>query len=584
MDSLNPDTTNESSISATKLFAELYLGDVGGITMRDTYRQDWLTFSQKSREVERLLRTGAEPNIILYGYRLNDTRFTAHRLMPAGPGSQFIEEPHVRKIIETQNSRLKDFMEIVWQNMQSIQHEPNLDAHLIDIKIPLIDAARYRDLEMVTRLTEFGANFTFVAEQIPTKYWTSLRNPFSPAVEALDSHDLEQLLKLATPKNSLISRWTGQCLTRIFEMVGTHQNEPFQIGATLLRTGVDVHSFRLPRQLPKSAVKFCIQNSIKYDKYGLTPLHIVAGDATAELTRYLVANDANVNAEDTFGMSPLLEAVYYGHLEVVISLLSHGADVNHRAGNQDTEFCDPCGEKESLGNPRHQVVRSFKVKQWPALHIAAHRGFSSIVNKLIEHGANTTFLDQSGQTALDIAIQGSNYDTAFVLLARGCPLRADSVGASGIMAVAADTCRYCSIRELVKNGVPLPADNYLQAKIGINQNWHDSISPEAPSFKVSRSLFHIKHNRASRSTFLCKKCSRGLHHVVYVLARPTKAKTSCNFCRLLYDCPRGSSQTIDVKYIKDTGSPDVTFSTTSNDFVRIHNVRRITSKHSSLLY
>jgi ankyrin repeat protein len=59
-----------------------------------------------------------------------------------------------------------------------------------------------------------------------------------------------------------------------------------------------------------------------------SPLFLAAGEGKLDAVRYLLDEDANVNARETLGHTALAEAAYYGHVEVVKELLLHGADIN----------------------------------------------------------------------------------------------------------------------------------------------------------------------------------------------------------------------------------------------------------------
>jgi len=50
----------------------------------------------------------------------------------------------------------------------------------------------------------------------------------------------------------------------------------------------------------------------------------------------MLANDANINAKDKDGLTPLMRAAYNGHVEIVEILLSNGADVNEKNNNGKT--------------------------------------------------------------------------------------------------------------------------------------------------------------------------------------------------------------------------------------------------------
>jgi hypothetical protein len=106
------------------------------------------------------------------------------------------------------------------------------------------------------------------------------------------------------------------------------------------------------------------------------------GDRTAlafakcsdELSRWLVANGANVDAEDKYGNTPLQSRLTYGgSIDVLLEL---GANVHHAGG--------------SLGTP---------------LHTAASSNRDARIEKLLTAGAKVDAPDRHGKTALEVALE-----------------------------------------------------------------------------------------------------------------------------------------------------------------------------------
>lgn len=62
------------------------------------------------------------------------------------------------------------------------------------------------------------------------------------------------------------------------------------------------------------------------DKQGHTALHAAAAEGKIESARLLLANKANINAQDRFGMTPLMYAVQANNAPTVLFLLKQGAD------------------------------------------------------------------------------------------------------------------------------------------------------------------------------------------------------------------------------------------------------------------
>jgi hypothetical protein len=110
------------------------------------------------------------------------------------------------------------------------------------------------------------------------------------------------------------------------------------------------------------------------NKFGRTPLHLVASYDYFEIAKVLIANGANVNAQDKNGWTPLHEAAFWGCMNVVKLLIENGANVN---------------AKNKFGNT--------------PLHLASIRGNIEIVRLLLEHGADPDIINNGGNTAIDLA-------------------------------------------------------------------------------------------------------------------------------------------------------------------------------------
>jgi len=77
--------------------------------------------------------------------------------------------------------------------------------------------------------------------------------------------------------------------------------------------------------------KFATKLGVKVVDAGVnarTPLHWAADYGQLEILEFLVAQGADLEAKDRFGITPLLAAVHEGHAEAVKFLLSKGANRN----------------------------------------------------------------------------------------------------------------------------------------------------------------------------------------------------------------------------------------------------------------
>ncbi|KAL5110458.1 Myotrophin [Taenia crassiceps] len=60
---------------------------------------------------------------------------------------------------------------------------------------------------------------------------------------------------------------------------------------------------------------------------GRRPIHIAADFGQLEILDLLVKNGADVNVKDSYGITPLLAAVYEGHADCVAFLLKNKAEI-----------------------------------------------------------------------------------------------------------------------------------------------------------------------------------------------------------------------------------------------------------------
>ena len=64
------------------------------------------------------------------------------------------------------------------------------------------------------------------------------------------------------------------------------------------------------------------------DEFGMTALIRATGEGHREVVQILLDKEADVNAKDHYGFTALKNASHRGHREVVQALLDKGADVN----------------------------------------------------------------------------------------------------------------------------------------------------------------------------------------------------------------------------------------------------------------
>ena len=182
---------------------------------------------------------------------------------------------------------------------------------------------------------------------------------------------------------------------------------------------------------------------------GETPVMVASRSGSAAVVEQLLGKGANVNARAARGQTALIWAVAQRHPDVVRVLLAHGADVHARShvwsqmmavpphgvaeynrviphgGDTALLFAARSGD---LASARLLVASGASVNDadaWgvSATVLAAHSGFTALVEFLLERGADPNAA-AAGFTALHAAIMRRDTRMAGALLARGADANA----------------------------------------------------------------------------------------------------------------------------------------------------------------
>jgi RNA polymerase sigma factor (sigma-70 family) len=131
---------------------------------------------------------------------------------------------------------------------------------------------------------------------------------------------------------------------------------------------------------------------------GFTPLALAAHFGHLEVMRLLIDRGADVNCVAThrIAVTPLHAALFGRQVDAALLLIERGADVALARGGS-----------------------GWKRAGWTPLHYAAGMGFSTLVQPLLDRGADPSRADEEGKTPLDVAIDASHDDIADVLRSRG---------------------------------------------------------------------------------------------------------------------------------------------------------------------
>jgi len=135
-----------------------------------------------------------------------------------------------------------------------------------------------------------------------------------------------------------------------------------------------------------------------YSPEGFTPLALAAHFGHLEVMRLLIDRGADVNrvATHRIAVTPLHAALFGRQVDAALLLIERGADVALARGGS-----------------------GWKRAGWTPLHYAAGMGFSTLVQPLLDRGADPSRADEEGKTPLDVAIDANHSGIVDVLRSRG---------------------------------------------------------------------------------------------------------------------------------------------------------------------
>ncbi|KAF3833374.1 hypothetical protein F7725_027039 [Dissostichus mawsoni] len=163
-------------------------------------------------------------------------------------------------------------------------------------------------------------------------------------------------------------------------------------------------------------------------------LHWAAGAGSERALRMLLEHDTEVNERDSFGMTALLLASWFGHLKVLQTLVSCGAKLNSE--NNMLHCAAQRGHIKSGKTALHLAAEhgQFEVVEFligmgcthenTAMHLAARSGHTHILQKMVEMGVDVDERNKEGLTALHLASDGAHCECVRLLLEAGCEANA----------------------------------------------------------------------------------------------------------------------------------------------------------------
>lgn len=191
----------------------------------------------------------------------------------------------------------------------------------------------------------------------------------------------------------------------------------------------------------KVALKHGIDINLR-DSRDNTPLHCSIMHRQTETSLFLIEQSADIEAEDSNGITPLILASSLENTQVIHSLIKKGVNINRQRTDRNAKGLAPqafVGEKNNLfikyysgDNALHwgaiqgnlEVVKilmsngaDVNIKDSEnntALHHAAARGHNQTVSYLLDNGARMDVKGSLGMTPLEIALNNGHKNTALI--------------------------------------------------------------------------------------------------------------------------------------------------------------------------
>jgi ankyrin repeat protein len=176
-------------------------------------------------------------------------------------------------------------------------------------------------------------------------------------------------------------------------------------------------------------------NVFKRDTFERTILHwaLYCYQPTNTI-QLLIAQSAELNAQNKNGETPLKIAIVTGHYEAVIILIKNGANINMVSAPLISAAQNGHLEIVKLLLDRDVNVNQSDNNGLGALSFAAHKGYLEIVKLLLDKGANVNQSERNNFSALSFAIQEGHLEIVKVLLAHGADVnQTTKIGSTALM-------------------------------------------------------------------------------------------------------------------------------------------------------
>jgi cytohesin len=188
-----------------------------------------------------------------------------------------------------------------------------------------------------------------------------------------------------------------------------------------------------------------------------TPLHLTVSSVIAEA---LITNGSDINCEDGYGSTALMEAAQAGRKNIVEVLLTNGSDMNmhDRWGSTAMHNAVRNGHKDIA---EIFIGWGFDVREIGAelVFTAAAAGKSNVLQLLQEHGAEIDTKAKNEYTPLHIAVFMGHTDVVEWLIDKGADINTSTEYGTTPLHSAVERGRYTMVELLIVGGAACNVTN-----------------------------------------------------------------------------------------------------------------------------
>lgn len=242
-------------------------------------------------------------------------------------------------------------------------------------------------------------------------------------------------------------------------------------------------------------------NKYSFEEGDKTPLHwAVNEESNYQIVELLIEKGANVNAvHSEFELTPLHEAVMFGHYDVAELLINNGADVNAEDKEGETPF-----DSATLGRNDEisQLLRNHGGKHG-LIHGAVAGGDFNAVKQFIEEGIEVDLRFESREfrpTPLHTAVKFNQSDIAKLLIAEGADVNAKTENEVTPLMLATFGGSMELVELLIAEGADVNAESSGQkTALDLAETENESDTPEQKEAKIKIAEILRTHGGKSKS-------------------------------------------------------------------------------------